>query len=88
MKVTLKVVGRAYLTVDLPDDGHEMLGSMRARLPAEFGDILFDLGIHSLSEEDFLDQLVTSQAEGNSVPVENEDTGHIILFGGRHATHH
>jgi hypothetical protein len=67
MRVTLKVVGRARLTVDLPDSSYELLGSMRARLPAEFNDILFDLGIHSLSEEDFLDQLHTLEVESFKV---------------------
>lgn len=43
MKVTLKVVGRAYMTVDLPAGSEELLCSMRARLPGEFDDILFDL---------------------------------------------
>jgi hypothetical protein len=72
VKVTLKVVGRAHMTVDLPAGSEELLCSMRARLPGEFDDILFDLGIRSLSEEDFLDQLHTLEVE--SFKVEPDDS--------------
>jgi hypothetical protein len=67
MKVTFKVVGRAHMTVDLPAGSEELLSSMRARLPGDFEDIFFDLGIRSLSEEDFLDQLYTLEVESFKV---------------------
>ena len=67
MKVTFKVVGRAHMTVDLPPGSEGLLCSMRARLPGDFEDIFFDLGIRSLSEEDFLDQLHTLEVESFKV---------------------
>ena len=74
MKVTLKVVGRAYMTVDLPAGSEELLCSMRARLPGEFDDILFDLGIHDISEEDFLDQVHTLEVESFKVEPDEPDS--------------
>lgn len=59
MKVTMKVVGRADMSVDLPLDGHEALSSIRARLPCDFDDFLSDLGIHHVDENDFLEQMHT-----------------------------
>ena len=74
MKVTLKSVGRAYLDVDFPDGSEELVCSMRARLPCDFGDFLSDLGIQSIDEKDFYDHLNVLDVESFKVEPDKPDS--------------
>jgi hypothetical protein len=63
MRLKVKVVGRANLSVEIPPGKEEAVGSIRARLPCDFDDFLDELGIYDLSEEDFLDRLHSLDVE-------------------------
>ena len=87
MRVTLRVVGRAHMTVDLPAGSEELLCSMRARLPGDFDDVLSDLGIDRIGEEHFLSHLHTLEVESfkvesDEIPGSSPDSGKPAPEGG------
>jgi hypothetical protein len=82
MKATLRIVGVAILTVDIPPGMEGMVDRIEEDLPREMGDVLSELGIDDVGEHEFMDALQSLEIE-SVLAVGDRVDGPPIVEGSR-----
>jgi hypothetical protein len=63
MRITMRVVGMAIMTVEIPPGMEGMIDRIEEDLPREMGDVLSGLGIDDVGEHEFMDALQSLEIE-------------------------